>query len=512
MPPRQRSPAGHTSNVMRKMEMMKKFVSRLLCIGLLFTFTLAGRSGVAVRASSGAPYSSQWRISGPSGGDVRSLVVDPNDQDRFYFGTLDGQLYTSTDAARTWRLLVNFNRPRLFVDHIIVDPRNSKVLYVATHRHKESGGFFKSSDGGLTWRESPELRNEALHSLAQSERDPNILITGTFNGIFRSTDSGETWTPLSTAGTPGLVHVESLAIDPHDTNIVYAGTWYLPYKTTDGGKSWRIIKNGIIDDSEIFAINLDPRDSRHIIASACSGIYETRDAGEGWHKVQGFPSQSPRLRAILPHPTIPRLVFAGTTEGSWPSDKGANNTSWLVTTSRQLEINSIAVHPRNPNTVFIGTNNYGVMVSTDGGKNFVPSNGGFSGRFVNGILPDREKANRVYATTINTATGGGFFFVSSDGGANWSPSMRNMPPRLIGYSILQDEADANVIYLGTNLGMYRSADRGASWAPISARKAPVPAPRRKRPARGSARRSGAQASTTAPAGSRGTSTTTAIRP
>ncbi len=269
MPPRQRSPAGHASNVMRKMEIMKKFVPRLLCIGLLFTFTLAGRFDVAVGASSNAPYSSQWRISGPSGGDVRSLVVDPNDPDRFYFGTLDGQMYTSSDGARTWHLLANFNRPRLFVDHIIVDPRNSKVLYVATHRHKESGGFFKSSDGGLTWRESPELRNEALHSLAQSERDPNILITGTFNGIFRSTDSGETWTPLSTASTPGLVHVESLAIDPHDTNIIYAGTWYLPYKTTDGGKTWRIIKNGIIDDSDILRF----RESHHnlvALAQFCS--------------------------------------------------------------------------------------------------------------------------------------------------------------------------------------------------------------------------------------------------
>ena len=472
--------------------MMKKAVSRLLCLGLLFTFTLIGRSNVSVKAGSGAPYSSEWRITGPSGGDVRSLVVDPNDPDRFYFGTLDGQIYTSTDAAHNWRLLVNFNRARLFVDHIIVDPRNSKVLYVATHRHKDPGGFFKSTDGGLTWRESPELRNEALHSLAQSDRDPSILITGTFNGIFRSTDSGETWTPLSTASTPGLVHVESLAIDPHDTNIIYAGTWYLPYKTTDGGKTWRVIKNGIIDDSDIFAINLDPRDSRHIIASACSGIYETRDAGESWHKVQGIPSQSRRTRAILQHPTIPELVFAGTTEGFWRSAKGGDNNSWIVTTSRQLEINSIAVHPRNPNTVYIGTNNYGVMVSTDGGKNFVPSNGGFSGRFVNTILPDRENANRVYATTINTTTGGGFFFVSSDGGSSWQPSMRNMPPRLIGYSILQDDRDGNVIYLGTNLGVYRSLDRGASWAPISTRK-PSAVPARKRPAvRGTVRRTVAQ--------------------
>jgi len=460
---------------------MKKVIPRLLCLGLLFTFPLAGqRSDVSARAASGTPYSAEWRMSGPSGGDVRALVVDPNDQDRFYFGTLDGQIYVSTDGGRNWRLLYNFNRARLFVDHIIVDPRDSKVLYVATHRHKESGGFFKSTDGGLTWRESPELRNEALHSLTQSELNPDVLLVGTITGIFRSQDSGETWTQLPTSRTPDLIDVESLAIDPRNTNVIYAGTWHLPYKSTDGGQNWRVINKGIIDDSDIFAINIDPRSANHIIASACSGIYETKDAGESWHKIQGIPSQSRRTRAILQHPTIPGLVFAGTTEGFWRSAKGGNNNSWMVTTSRQIEINSIAVHPRNPNTIHIATNNYGVMVSTDGGKNFIPTNGGFSGRFVNTILPDRENMNRIYATTINTTTGGGFFFVSSDGGASWQPSMRNMPPRLIGYSILQDERDGNVIYLGTNLGMYRSTDRGASWAPVTALKPIVPA--RKRPA------------------------------
>lgn len=480
---------------------MKKAISRLLCLGLLLTFALSEqRSTVSAKVASGAPYSTEWRMSGPSGGDVRALVVDPNDPDRFYFGTLDGQIYVSTDAARNWRLLYNFNRARLFVDHIIVDPRNSKVIYVATHRHKDAGGFFKSTDGGLTWRESPELRNEALHSLTQSELNPSILLVGTISGIFRSQDSGETWTPLPTSRTPDLIDVESLAIDPRNTNVIYAGTWHLPYKSTDGGQNWRVINKGIIDDSDIFAINIDPRSANHIIASACSGIYETSDAGESWHKIQGIPSQSRRTRAILQHPSIPGLVFAGTTEGFWRSAKGGNNNSWMVTTSRQIEINSIAVHPRTPNAIYIGTNNYGVMVSTDGGKNFFPTNGGFSGRFVNAILPDRENMNRIYATTINTTTGGGFFFVSNDGGSSWQPSMRNMPPRLIGYAILQDERDGNVIYLGTNLGMYRSIDRGASWAPISARK-PI-APAKKRPAtRSSVRRTVAQGRPATRAGS-----------
>lgn len=145
----------------------------------------------------------------------------------------------------------------------------------------------------------------------------------------------------------------------------------------------------------------------------------------------------------------------------------------MVTTSRQLEINSIAVHPTHPETVYIGTNNYGVMVSHDSGRNFAPSNGGYSGRFANTIMADREAPNRIYASTINTTTGGGFFFVSEDSGQTWHPAMRNMPSRLITYSILQDAQNPSIIYLGTNLGVYRSTDRAGSWAPVwTANRAP----------------------------------------
>ena len=435
----------------------------------LVSSSFAPQNIVAFAALDGADaalYSNDWRTTGPPGGDVRALVVDPRNPDRFYFGTLDGQIYTSSDAGKQWQLLYNFGKPRVFIDNIIVDSRDSKTLYVGGHRHDLPGGFFKSTDGGVTWRQSSQLKDQAIHSLAQSESDPNTLIAGTYTTIFRSDDSGETWKQLPTTNVTGLHHVESLAIDPRSNDTIYAGTFYLPYKSEDGGKTWKTIRNGMIDDSDIFAIDINPHDANHIIASACSGIYESKNSGESWRKVQGIPSQSRRTRAIMQHPSVPGIVFAGTTEGFWRSDKGGDPDSWMVTTSRQLEINSIAVHPSRPDMVYIGTNNYGIMVSSDGGKSFIPMNSGYSGRFANAILADRETPNRVYASTINTATGGGFFFVSNDNGESWRPSMRSMPSRLITYSILQDSRDGNLIYLGTNLGVYRSTDRGGSWAPV----------------------------------------------
>jgi photosystem II stability/assembly factor-like uncharacterized protein len=464
---------------------MKKIFLYFVLLTLIVPLALPSRATVAAAehfidtTQDAADRTLNWSVAGPMGGDVRELVIDPANPQHLYLGTIDGQIYQSTDGARTWSRLANFNRPGIYIDHIIIDPRDAKTIYVAAHKHKEPGGFFKSTDGGATWREAVELKTEALHSLAQSPSDPNILIVGSNRGVYRSTDSGETWEQLPTSAYPDIRNIESIAVDPRNAGAIYVGTWHLPWKTEDGGQTWKSIKTGMIDDSDVFAIEIDATRPDHVIASACSGIYESQNAGASWRKVQGIPSQSRRTRDILQHPAIPSTIYAGTTEGFWRSTNGGN--SWMLNTSRTLEINSIAVHPKDPQTVYIGTNNYGVMVSRDGGKNFLPSNEGFSGRRAYAIMPDRERTGRVYATTINTATGGGFFFVSNDGGTTWQPSMRNMPSRLIAYSILQDRTDGNIIYLGTNLGMYRSIDRGLSWSPIGAPnvKSPVVKPKKK---------------------------------
>ena len=351
-----------------KTQLPKLFVLVMLLLVLPLRFIAQGSSADSLESlADPGKYSDDWRANGPPGGDVRSLVVDPSNPDRFYLGTLDAQIYTSNDAGKTWQLLYNFNRPKLFVDHIIVDPRDPRTLYVAAHRHKEPGGFFKSTDGGRKWRESSELKNEALHSLIQADADPDVLIAGTFNGIFRSDNSGDSWTQLPTYKTAGLVHVESLAIDPRTANTIYAGTWYLPYKSTDGGQSWKSIKNGIIDDSDIFAIDIDRAipttlSRRRVAASMKAATPET--AGR---RCRGFllSREEPELSFSI-HRSPAGLRRHHRRVLAFGSRQQAD--SWMVTTSRQRN-KLIAIHPSRPETIYIGTNNYGVMVSYDGGKN-----------------------------------------------------------------------------------------------------------------------------------------------
>ena len=461
----------------------------LVCLAAMsVSFNLPARAFDGA-SDSGAAYK-DWQIVGPSGGDVRVVTIDPRDKDHLFITTLDGEIHTSTDGGRSWRLVVSLNHPELVVDHLIVDSRDSNKLYASGYS-KTGGGFFRSADGGASWKEAKELRNQSIHAMTQSPKDPNILLVGTLKGVWISRDSGESWDQISSATMP--VNVDTLTMDPRNTSTLYAGTWWRAYKSTDTGQNWRLIKDGMIDDSDVFAVTLDPRNPDHIVASACSGIYESQNAGEKWAKIQGIPSQSRRTRAIVQHPSMPGVIYAGTTEGFWMTTNGGR--SWSLTTQRDLEVNSIAVHLDAPNRVFIGTNNYGVLVSNDGGRNFVPSNGNFTSRFTYSVTPDVQQPDRLYAATHNTGTGGGFFFISNDGGTNWLQARGLDVARVRVFAVKQDSANPNRMFVGTNVGIFSSMDRGMSWTQMK----PPPPPKRpvtrRTTARAGARRTTAAAKT-----------------
>ncbi|MET0751789.1 MAG: YCF48-related protein [Pyrinomonadaceae bacterium] len=440
----------------------------LLIITLVLTVSSIS-AAIDWGANGEVPPVKDWEVVGPNGGDVRVVAVDPKDKNRLYVSTLDGQIHTSADGGKTWALLVNFNRPQLVLDQLFVDSRDSRIIYTSGHRHKEAGGFFKTTDGGVTWKESKDLKKESIHAMTQSVFDPNTIIVGGINGVWISTDSGDNFKKIESTTMP--INIDSLAIDPRNTTTMYAGTWWRAYKTTDAGKNWRLIKNGMIDDSDVFTVTIDQKNPDHVISSACSGIYESFNGGELWKKIQGIPSQSRRTRDLVQHPSKPGTIYAATTEGFWMTSDGGK--TWAITTQKNLEINSITVHPNEPLRVFIGTNNYGIMVSNDGGKNFVPTNDNFTSRLTYSISVDSERSNRLYATTQNTATGGGFVFISNNSGQSWEQTRSLDVARISPYSILQDEANANTMYLGTNVGVFRSLDRGLSWTQLVAPKTVV---------------------------------------
>ena len=104
----------------------------VICLGIL-----------SVSASSASDRFQNWQTMGPSGGDVRSIIIDPSNKDHIYISTLDGQIYTSKDAGSSWDLLVNLERPQLILDQLMIDSKDSNVIYASGHKHKSPGGFFQ---------------------------------------------------------------------------------------------------------------------------------------------------------------------------------------------------------------------------------------------------------------------------------------------------------------------------------------------------------------------------------
>ena len=413
--------------------------------------------------------SGEWTVTGPFGGSVRALAVAPDDPSTMFVGTSDGQLYRSRDAGATWsRTIPGFDRPGMVIDNLVIDPASPRSMYIGVWavESDRKGGVFKSVDGGDTWRELPEMHDHSIRALELAPGESNVIVAGALDGVFRSEDAGRNWKRISPEGHAEIRNIESIAIDPRDSEVIYAGTWHLPWKTSDGGETWSSIKQGIIDDSDMFSIAIIQSKPDEIFASACSGIYQTRDAGANWKKVQGIPFTSRRTRMILPHPTRPEVVFAGTTQGLWRTmDDGK---TWQLMTTKSLVINDIDIAPDQPDRVFLGTDNYGVLVSENLGASFLESNAGFIHRHVLTLLPDQDQEGRVYATMYGDSLAGGIF-ISTDGGRSWRQSIKGLGGRDV-FALYQDPDSPSTIFAGTSYGVYRSRDRGETWGFVGTQK------------------------------------------
>jgi photosystem II stability/assembly factor-like uncharacterized protein len=405
-------------------------------------------------------HAATWLPFGPDGGDARSFATDPHDPSHLFLGTATGWIYESRNGGKEWKRLAWIGkRDDLALDSIVVDRSNSKHLVVgAWVLGSPDGGMYSSNDGGVSWSSNAEMQGQSIRALAPSASDPKILVAGTLKGVFRTTDGGEHWKRISPEGSQELHEVESVAIDPVNPEIIYAGTWHLPWKTTDGGEHWTNIKQGVIDDSDVFSIIVDPKDPKVVYASACSGIYKSLDSGGRFQKVQGIPSTARRTRVLMQDPQNLNIVFAGTTEGLFRT--GDSGATWLRTTAPDVIVNDVYVDPTNTNRVLLATDRGGVLASNDGGYSFVPSNGGFSARQITAYVGDAERPARIYVGVVNDKAWGGVF-VSENGGLTWAQKSAG----LNGHDVFSlGQASDGTIIAGTEHGLYRL--QGELWAPV----------------------------------------------
>ena len=411
---------------------------------------------IAFILSASLPLMGGWRLAGPFGGSARSIAIDPENPRTLLAGARDSLVFRSDDAGSSWRLL----------PFPAGSPGTVGALIIASSGHFYAGldagdspdsGVYESHDGGEHWKKLAGTAGSRIESLGQAISNPRIFAAGTSKGVLLSVDAGENWRRISSEGNPEMQDITALAFDPADAATIYAGTPHLPWKTSDSGAHWQSIATGLIDDSDIFSIRVDPKRPQLLFASACSGIYRSENGGALWAKLQGIPGTHRRTHIIAEDPRDSNIVFAGTTLGLFKSPDGGR--TWLHLNTEQ--VNWMVFDPQDPQVLYLATEYAGILKSADSGKTFAAMNRGFVNHSLTQIT---GSGDRLYASSIYEGRHGGVF-QSIDGGLDWT--LRANEEALSGRNLnglVAVPLKRDLLFASSQNEVLKSVDGGKTWA------------------------------------------------
>ena len=272
------------------------------------------------------------------------------------------------------------------VNFAIVDPNNANTYYVGT----PAGGIWKSTDAGQSWTPlSDDLPQLGVSGIAIDPNDSNIIYIATGDddagntysiGVMKSTDGGTTWNTTGLIFNATNKRSNDIYINPNNSNMLWVATSDGIYKTTDAGVNWTLVLAGNCKD-----LKLKPNSPDTIYAVVANTFYKSIDFGETFSPITstGMPTSTSRM-AIAVTPADNTVVYllnaaSGSFEGVYKStDSGANFTKTLETddifdgSGQSYYDMAITVSDTAVNTVFVGVLN--IRKSTDGGDNFIPIN------------------------------------------------------------------------------------------------------------------------------------------
>jgi photosystem II stability/assembly factor-like uncharacterized protein len=166
------------------------------------------------------------------------LLVDWFNPTVLYAGTSEGDVFKSTDAGRSWRVIKRVEGA--VITSLALDPRDSRILYAGTN----GSGIFKTLDGGATWLQVKKQLGEEFRDarrVTQAVVDPqiaNLIYLVSKYGVIKSPDQGETWQAMSLPIAPGAAEVTYLAIDRKDNKKLFLIGPDAFLLSVDGGASW----------------------------------------------------------------------------------------------------------------------------------------------------------------------------------------------------------------------------------------------------------------------------------
>ena len=351
-----------------------------------------------------------WSFLGPQviGGRIVDMAVHPLVADTVYVAAASGGIWKSTDAGATFKQACP-NRLTQAIGALAIAPNGT--LYVGTGESNPGGGsltfggngVYRSTDDGLNWYPMGLGGSDRISRIAIDPADASrvfvaatgpLFAPGGKRGVYRSLDSGATWTLVLPGDNP-TTGASDVRIDPLDPSRVYAVMWdhlRVPevrryggpgsgvYRSTDGGSSWTRLAGGLPSpgpDVGRIGLGLAPSDPQRLYAiysnteGLFSGFYASTDGGSTWTLL---PASGPLpgsqstyawwFARIWVDPANPQHVFVA---GVPLVESQNGGLSWTSQSSFHADQHAMAWDPLSPGRVYVG-NDGGVYRSQANGQ------------------------------------------------------------------------------------------------------------------------------------------------
>ena len=350
----------------------------------------------------------RWRMIGPfRGGRTRAAAGVPSQPNLFYVGAVNGGVWKTDDAGRTWNPIFD-DQSTQSVGAIAIAPSDPNIIYVGSgeglHRPDLSvgNGIYRSADAGKTWAHLGLRDGWQIPGLSVDPRDPNRLFAAVLGhpygpseerGIFRSTDGGQTWTRIlfKNENTGGSF----IELDPSNPDIIYAALWEARqgpwednnlfngtagglFKSSDGGNTWRQLSGGLPKDLAQINVAIATSNPKRMYASAAAasgplGIYRSDDAGENWLRITEDARPAGRigggdLSVPKVDPTNPDIVYCASTVTMRSTDGGKTWSGFRGAPGGD-DYQNLWINPQHPNIILLA-GDQGALVTVNGGASW----------------------------------------------------------------------------------------------------------------------------------------------
>jgi photosystem II stability/assembly factor-like uncharacterized protein len=270
-----------------------------------------------------------------------------------------------------------------------------------------------------------------------------------YGGVFRSRDLGATW--LNADVGLFLNAALIIAVDPRDSSHLLAGTDLGILSSHNGGRSWVPEARDVII-GEVFALAFSPDGELAMCASA-SGVF--RRDHDGWRRAEA-PEAAIPARALLAGPANNRFYLLGRGQLFASEDSGRNYAA-VPGLSDMSEMTALVAIPGSSD-ILVAVVDGGAMISHDGGRSWRNAGFGDAAAPVDTVATDAARPRRIWA-----ATGGRIAF-SDDLGSGWHFVGRSLPEARVRVRGIAASADAAILVVSSDHGIYRSENGGESWA------------------------------------------------